>query len=301
MAFLSGIFLFLMTGAALPIKAQGPLRVITTTSDLAYYAKEVGKERVRVENLVPGSKDPHYVDARPDFIMKTNKADVFCQIGFGLEEGWVPVVLRQSRNPKVMENGPGYCDASHGVDPLEVPTNLSRSGGHIHAKGNPHYHLDPVNAVIAARNIRDALIRVDPRGESFYQANFANFANRMKELTIKEIKQFSPYKGTSVAVYHKEYIYFARRFGMDVSISIEEKPGVPPSGSYLKEVVEHIRRKKIKVILLSPYNNLKYANTVARRTGAKVLILPVSVDSTAEANTYEKVISISLEKIRQAL
>ena len=286
---------------AQPLFGNRRLNVVTTTSDLAYIAKEVGGDRVKVTNLIRGYQDPHFIDPRPDYIVKLNRADVFIQIGLDLEIGWAPVLIRQSRNAKILMNGPGYCDASVGVRVLEIPqVKADRSQGDIHAFGNPHYWPDPVNAAIVARNIRTTYNRVDPAGRKYYNRQYKKFFKKMRVLTIREYRKFKPYRGLKVAVYHKEFVYLAHRFKFRVIKPIEEKPGVPPSANYLKEVIDTIRREKIKIILIAPWNNPRYARSVARQTGARLLVMPVCVNSESGINSYEKMITTMLYRLRKA-
>lgn len=276
------------------------LRVVTTTSDLAYLAREVGKDLVQVEHLLPPTADPHFADARPDFIVKLSRADVLAVIGMDLEVGWLPPIVKQSRNPKIFVGADGYCDASVGIHVLEKPTGkVDRSMGDIHVFGNPHYWMDPLNAAIMARNLRDAMIRVDPDHRQAYEKNYNALFERLRAFTKEQIARFAPAKGLKVAVYHKEFSYLAHRFGFEPAVSIEEKPGVPPSAAYLKMVVEDMKREKIKVILIAPYNNPRYANSVAEMTGAKVLVLPTSVGTIAGIDSYEASISRMLDLLLQ--
>lgn len=276
------------------------LQVVTTTSDLAYIARQVGGDRVDVQHLLPATGDPHFADARPDFIVKLNRADVLVLIGMDLEVGWLPPVLAQSRNPRIFVSGPGYCNASIGVHVLEKPTTqVSRSMGDIHAYGNPHYWTDPLNAAIMARNVRDALVRVAPDDRALFEKNYQAFFERMRSLTKEQMARFAPAKGTKVAVYHKEFVYLANRFGFDASVSLEEKPGVPPSAAYLKKVSDDMKREGIRLILISPFNNPRYAESVAERTGAKVIVMPTSVGSMTGVDTYEQSISRMLDLIRE--
>lgn len=281
--------------------AAEPVRVVATTEDLAYLARRVGGAHVQVEALVRGSEDPHYMDARPDFIVKLSRAQVFVQVGLDLEVGWAPTLLRQSRNAGIQPGAPGYCDASRGVHVLEVPDRADRSQGDIHAFGNPHYWTDPVNATIAARNIRDALVRVDSKRAGDYNGNFHSLAEDLRALTLSEYRSFAPHRGAAVAVYHRDLIYLARRFGFEVALAIEEKPGVPPSAAYLQKVVTEMRRRRITVVLLAPWNNPRYAQSVARQTGARVVIMPLSVRSEPAVPTYEDTIRVMLGRLRAAL
>ncbi|MCR9142496.1 MAG: metal ABC transporter substrate-binding protein [bacterium] len=280
---------------------EEPLRVVTTTTDLAYIAKQVGGDRVTTKALLAGAQDPHYASARPDFILHVNRADVFVEVGMELEVGWSPLLRQASRNANILGGGPGYVDASLGIRVLGRPKGqISRAMGDVHAQGNPHYWTDPVNAAIVARNIRDALIRVNPAGRRIYDANYKAFHERMKQLTIRESRKFAPYRGMRVAVYHKEFEYLAKRFGFEVIASLEEKPGVPPSASYLKEMVDLLEIEEVDIILTAPFNDQSYAESVAEKIGGVVVKMPLSVASEAGVDTYEKTVETMLERLRRA-
>ena len=294
-------FSILMPGTE-SLLAKNPIRVLTTTTDLAHLASRVGGDLVESEALIRGDQDPHFIDARPDYILKASRADVFCMIGLELETGWEPLIRSRSRNAKIMKGGPGYCDASQGVHVLEVPVDgPDRAMGDVHAMGNPHYHPDPLNALIAARNIRDALVRTDPEHRDRYEANFNRLAGELKAFTMKALKEYQDLKGAKVAVHHREFVYFANRFGIQADVSLEEKAGVPPGAVYLKKVIEQMKKEQIRVILLSPWNNRRYADSVAAETGAKVVVMPISVGSMEGINTYEQVVDGMLSRIRAAL
>ncbi|GIX42322.1 MAG: adhesin [Leptospiraceae bacterium] len=289
-------FLLLLLVLSQSIYAQ--IKVVTTLTVLKYITQEIGKEKVNVESLIPGDVDPHFADARPDYILKLNQADLLVYIGMDLEIGWLPKLVEQSRNPKIYLGNPGNCDVSKGIHVLEKPSGkIDRSMGDIHIYGNPHYWLDPVNAVIIARNIKEHLVEIDPENKTFYNNNFKDFANKIKELTKQLLKQYNHLKGLKVAVYHREFIYFLNRFGLKEIVSLEEKPGVPPSASYLKKVIDKIKKEKIKIILIAPYNNPKYANFVANETGSKVVIIPTNLNHSI--TTYEDLLKTILQKISE--
>lgn len=272
------------------------IKVVTTTSDLAYLARSVGGDRVEVTGLLSGSQDPHYMEPRPDFIVKMSRADVFAEIGMDLEIGWSPVLLSQARNPKIQKGNPGYCDASAGVRVLEKPTGqVDRARGDIHIFGNPHYWTDPLNAAIMARNLKDALVRVDSAGAATYNANYQKLFDKLKSMAVKETERFKPFSGLKVAVFHREASYLAQRLHLNVVASIEEKPGVPPSASYLKQVVDQLRRENVKIILVAPFNNRSYADAVAREIQGRVVVLPISVGSMQGADTYEGTFQLTVD------
>ena len=291
-------FLILSTGSL-----YSKVSIVTTTTNTKYIAEQIGKENVEVYSMIRGFDDPHFVMTRPDFLVKLSNADILCVIGLDLETGWIPLLLNQSRNMKIQKGQIGYCDTSVGIKVLGEPTMMiDRSMGDMHIYGNPHYWLDPVNAIQMAANVLASLKRVDPVNSNFYEGNYKEFKQRLISLTKEETKKFEPYFTTRVAVFHDQFVYLANRFKFTANLTLEERPGVPPSSRYLEQVISNMISQDIKVILISPYHNISYAQFVASKVpGSKVLVLPESIGAFESIKTYEQVISESLKLIRDAL
>lgn len=277
--------------------------IITTVTDLRYIAEQIGKNKVKVESMIRGFDDPHFVMTRPDFLVKLSEAEIFCQIGLDLEIAWAPLLLQQSRNVKIQKGQNGFCDASVGIIILGKPTvQVDRSMGDMHIFGNPHYISDPVNAIQVANNIMTALQRVDPDNGDFYQQNYDEFRERIVKLTKEELKAFQPYFGSKVAVFHDEFMYLANRFKFNANLTLEERPGIPPSSRYLEQVIKNMKANNIKVILISPVNNPQFAEYVSSQVaGSQVVVMPTSVGALPEIKTYEDTIRQGLKKIKDAL
>jgi zinc/manganese transport system substrate-binding protein len=293
--------LLLLLVSVAPAMAK-PLRVITTTTDLASIAKEVGGDLVSVESLTQGNTDLHFVMAQPNFILKLNEADVFIEVGLDLEAGWTPYLLQQARNPNIQRGRKGYCVAVRGIKLLNVPVGeVNRFLGDMHVYGNPHYWVDPVNGIIIARNIRDTLIANDPVNADAYKKNFEDFSARTKKLTAELMQLMRPHRGKRVYVYHQEFNYLANRFGFEIAGAIEEKMGVTPGPGWIKTVVENIKKEKIPVILCSPWTNVAVARRVAEQSGARLLIMPVQTGAAENTETWLKMIEYNVRTLAAAL
>ncbi|MCS6971382.1 MAG: metal ABC transporter substrate-binding protein [Leptospiraceae bacterium] len=278
-----------------------PLQVITTTTDLASIAQEVGRELVSVESLTKGNTDLHFVMAQPNFILKLNEADIFIEIGLDLEASWTPYLLAQSRNPNIQRGRKGYCVAVRGIKLLNVPVGeVSRFLGDMHVYGNPHYWADPVNGIIIARNIRDTFIANDPTNAESYRRNFDDFAARTKKLTAELLEIMKPHRGKRVYVYHQEFNYLANRFGFEIAGAIEEKMGVTPGPGWIRTTIETIKKEKIKIILCSPWTNVGVARRVAEESGARLLVLPIQTGAGENTETWLKMIETNVKAIAQA-
>jgi len=283
-----------------PLSAK--VSLVASLTDIRYIAEQIAGDRADVYGMIRGTDDPHFVMTRPDFLVKLNEADILCVIGLDLEVGWVPYLQQQSRNVKIQKGQPGYCDTSFGVKILGEPTvMMDRSMGDMHIYGNPHYWNDPINAIQMAQNIKNALVRVDALNAEYFENNFTQFKKKIIHVTKEELKKMEPYFGLKVAVFHDQFIYLASRFKFNANLTIEERPGVPPSIRYMDQVVSYMIAEKIKIILIGPYHNPKYAEYVSSKVpGSVVVVLPVSVGGSAEANTYEDTLRLMLQRIRDA-
>ena len=234
--------------------ADTKLNVVTTTEDLASLAREVGGDRIAVESIAKGYQDPHFVEAKPSFILKLQKADLLIVVGRDLEIGWLPPLIQQSRNAKVQAGAEGYLDASQGVRILEIPTGqITRAMGDVHPQGNPHYLLDPENARVVAKSICDTLSRFRPADRPYFEQRLAAFNARLTDAVKKWTAQMAPYKGTKVVTYHRSFPNFADRFGLDVIGYVEPRPGIPPSPGHTLDLIQEMKRQNVKLILVEPY------------------------------------------------
>lgn len=271
---------------------SAPLRVVSSTTDIAYIAREIGKGGlVKISTLAPAKVNLHYLDARPDYIQKTSRADILLLLGAEAESNWLPLVIRQSRNSKVRVGGSGYCDLSRSISLLEKPTGkISRDMGDFHLSGNPHYWLDPLNGIQMARNIVECFSKVDAKNQKRYKKNLKSFEKKIMNLTQSLLTLMKPYAGKTVVDYHSEFIYLTRRFRLKLPFHIEDKPGFPPGPKRIREVTKLIRQNKISLILTTPWNHTSAAAKVAKKSGAKLIILPIQTSSSPESNTYPKMI-----------
>ncbi len=297
----AGVFaLACVTGE--PAFGAGKLYVVTTTPDLAAIARELGGERVEVESLALGTQDPHFVDPKPSFIVKLNRADLYVKRGLDMEVGWAPVLEKGARNPNILYGAPGYVDASSGVAPLEVPAGaVSRALGDVHPYGNPHYQLDPANAKIIARNIFDGLGRVDAADKPYYEQRLADFTRRVDEKLEGWLQALAPYRGTKVVTYHKSWDYFARRFGLDIIGTMEPKPGVAPSPAHLARLITLMQAEHCRLIIKEPFYPENLTHVVADKTGATVLVLPGSVGGVPGTEDYFTFIDYNVRQVAAAL
>jgi ABC-type Zn uptake system ZnuABC Zn-binding protein ZnuA len=276
----------LLLGLLAP-RASAALSVVTTTEDLASLTREVGGEKVKVESLARGYQDPHFVEAKPSFILKLHSADLLIAVGRELEIGWLPPLQQQSRNPKVQTGARGYLDASLTARILEVPTGqLTRAMGDVHPQGNPHYWLDPANGRRMAQAIQAKLAELSPANSAYFAARLADFDKRLAEAEKRWDAALAPFRGTKVVTYHRSWPNFCERFGLEVMGYVEPRPGIPPSPGHTFELMAEMKRNGVRLILVEPYFDTKTPDAIARQTGGRVLVLPPSVGGERDIADY---------------
>jgi len=290
--------LLLVAGSSL---AQAKVRIVATTTDLMDIARNVGGDRVEVSVLSRGMDNPHVVEPRPSQVMKLTHADLLLRIGMDLDM-WVDGLIDAARNGKIARGSRGYVDCSTGIRRLEIPTGrLDPSMGDIHVYGNPHYWLDPENGKIIARNVLNALQRTDPTNAEHYAANYRRYASEIDERTRAWEQLLGRFRGAKVVTYHKSFIYFLKRFGLTEFGNVEPKPGIPPSPSHVSELIRDMKASGVKAIIMEPFYEKKYPDLIARSTGAKVVIVPPSVNSIKGMDTYLEVIDAVVRRVAEAL
>jgi ABC-type Zn uptake system ZnuABC Zn-binding protein ZnuA len=278
------------------------LKVVTSTTDLADIAEAVGQDRIAVRHISEGYQDPHFVEAKPSFILQLRDADVFAFVGLDLEIGWISLLVDGSRNRKIRPGSPGYVDVSKAIPVIDIPYgNIDRSQGDVHPLGNPHYWLDPDNAKRIARLFEDKFSELDPAGEAVYAANRKAFEARLEAAEREWAPALAKIKGKPVVAWHTSWRYFAEFTGMKIVGFMEPKPGVPPSPSHLAGLILTMQRTGAKVIVMEPFYDKKTADFVAAKTGAKVLVLPPSVGGKKGIEDYIALMQYDISQLAAAV
>jgi zinc/manganese transport system substrate-binding protein len=295
------LLLVVLLGAQ-PVFAQSKLNVVATTEDLASIAREVGGDRISVEALARGYQDPHFVEAKPSFILKLQKADVLIAVGRELEIGWLPPLVQQSRNSRIQPGADGYLDASLNAQILEIPTGqITRAMGDVHPQGNPHYWLDPENGKRVAKSIADKFSQLRPNDKAVFEQRLGDFTTRLDAAEKRWLAAMAPYKGTKMVTYHRSFPNFAERFGLEIIGYVEPRPGIPPTPQHTLDLINEMKRQNVKLVLVEPYFDLKTPNAIGRETGAQVLVMPPSVGGVKEVGDYFKLFDYDVNLVVEAI
>jgi ABC-type Zn uptake system ZnuABC Zn-binding protein ZnuA len=282
--------------------AADKLKAVTSTEDLASITREVGGDRVDVTSIGRGYQDPHFIEPKPSFLLLLRNADLLEVVGIELEIGWLPPLLDQSRNNRIRPGQPGYLDLSQGVEILDRPAgSINRSMGDVHPLGNPHYWLDPANAVRIGIQVQRKLVELRPADAAYFAQRLNTFKLRMNEANKRWLAQMAPYRGAKIITYHPSWPNFTRHFGLQVAGTVEPKPGIPPSPSHTLDLINLIKDQKIKAIIMEPYFDRKTPNFIGEKTGAKVVVLYPSVGGKADLTDYFKLFDYDLNELMKAL
>ncbi len=257
-----------------PFLLFSEIRVIGSIPDYAELAKEIGGTKVKAESLIKGTQDPHFADALPSHIMKLNKADLLILTGLGLESGWLPALLNNSRNKKIQAGSTGYIDASEFVELKDVSLKIDKSMGDVHPGGNPHFYTAPDQLFKIAQEIKNRLIQIDPDGRNHYEKNWSVFKTKYESKVAQWKKSIEPLKGTKVVVYHESWVYLLDWLGFEKVAALEPKPGIPPSSGHIAEVLHSIEGKNVRFLFQEIYHPTSLSKKFADKANIKLLVLP---------------------------
>jgi len=297
--------LMVMTTACLmysgkPCLAADKIKIVTTTTVLANIAEQITGDAADIFYVASPKRDLHKVSPTPQDVLKTKKADIFIYHGLQAEPWLLPLLNASGRNEFLEANGKAI-DASVGVEPLEVPSDVSRLEGDIHPFGNPHYWLDPANAKIAAKNITEGLKRNYPDDGVQFDDRLNLFNQKLEDKLIEWSSRMNPFKGATIVTYHRSWSYFVKAYGLEVVGEVEPKPGIPVTSKHLGELETKMRSEKVSLIITESYQDDKPTHRLAKATGAKVVELSQFNGGKKGANNYFDLMDYNIEQIEAAL
>lgn len=265
----------------LPMSSQAAVKVVTSTSDLAYFAKEIGGSLVEVSSIATPGADLHYIEVRPSYMVKMRDAELVYAIGLELDT-WIDRIIDGSRNSRLKK-----IDCSKYVEPIEVPSfKADASHGDLHKYGNPHYWLSPDNVEPITRSILEGLVLVDPQNAITYEKNREQFLAYL-QAELPAIKALAaPLIGSDIITYHNSWPYFAEYFGIKLAGFIEKYPGVAPSPSHMIDMIELVKKQHIKIIAMEPYFEKRIPQRISESTGARVVTLYPSIGGRNKNESY---------------
>jgi zinc/manganese transport system substrate-binding protein len=270
-------------GLTIPPATFAQLNAVACEPEWGALLQELGGDKVSVYNATTAFQDPHHIQARPGLIARVRNADLLVCTGAELEIGWLPILLRQSGNDKIQPGQPGYFEAAGFVTKLDLPTQLDRAAGDVHASGNPHIQTDPRNIALVATALSQRLAQMDAPNAAYYQTRYRDFSGRWQAALQRWDKQAAPLKGMAIVAHHKSWAYLNHWLGLREEAELEPKPGVEPTATHLQEVLNKLQRDPAKAIIRSAYEDERASEWLAQRTHIPALMLPFTVGGTDQA------------------
>jgi zinc/manganese transport system substrate-binding protein len=281
------LFFGVLGFGAIPAHAAKIL-VVTTLTDLADLARNIGGDQVEVQSLATGVEDTHGVPMKPSFVPLLNRADLLIEVGLGCEHAFLPALVEASKNPRIQPGKPGNVDCSEGIIPREVPKSTDHTAGDVHAYGNPHYMLDPVLAKTAIANIYKALVAFAPQFQAEFTRNRDTYLAKLNAKIAEWKQEAQPLKGVKFVSYHEHWTYFAARFGMNYLGTIELRPGIDPTARHIEQLIATMRAEHAAIVVREPQFPEKVPSLIAAQTGATLVKLPIIPGGVPDTETYIK-------------
>jgi len=268
------------TLALLTLPAHAALRVFACEPEWGALAQELGGNLVEISVATSALQDPHQIQAKPSLIARARNADLVVCTGAELEIGWLPVLLQQSGNAKVQVGQPGNFAAADFVRKLDVPGQLDRSQGDVHAAGNPHIQTDPRNIAQVAAALGARLQQLDPAHASEYAKAQADFTQRWQQAISRWTAQAAPLKGVPVVSQHKAFVYLYDWLGLKEVAVLEPKPGVEPTASHLQSVLATLKGTPARMVLYAAYQDSRSSEWLSKNAAVAAVKVPFTVGGT---------------------
>jgi len=292
--------LVLLAIAAMPTLARADLKIVTTATDFADIARQIGGDKVDVHSVMKGPENIHNVIPKPTEMVYLNQADLFANSGLDAEP-CLDNLLSGARNPKVERNHPGFVDMSQGITIKDAPTgHIDRSMGDVHAYGNPHYTLNPQVAQRMAVTLVKAMAAADPANAKFYVANAQHYVKEIGDVAKKIREEFKPYDGLKVVTFHAAWDYFADAIPIHIVGTIEPKPGITPSPAQVQQTIDLMKQQGVRAVICETWDDVRLSQYIADQTGAKLVILPDHVNGIPGVETYAKLFEYDTQKLIDA-
>jgi len=285
----------------LPSLVQAQLRIFACEPEWAALSMELGGDKVSIYQATSAFQDPHHIEARPSLIAKMRRADLLVCTGVGLEEAWLPLIIRRASNGKVLEGQPGHFMAALQVSRLDIPINVDRKHGDVHPQGNPHVHLDPNRLLKIANDLSKRLVAIDADNKAYYLQRLESFSTKWRSQIANWEKLAKPLQGIDVVVYHKDWLYLFEWLKINVVATIEPKPGITPSAGYLTIMKQQLLQKPAAMVVFARYQNDKASRWLSEKMKYPLVELPYTVGGNKESSSLTKLFDSTIQLLLRAL
>ena len=295
-AWIITLFISLLTMGS----AAAELRAFTCEPEWAALLTELAGDKVTAYSATTAYQDPHHIEARPSLIAKLRRADLLLCSGAELEQGWLPILLRQAGNAKVQPGQMGHIEAAQFVELIDKPQRLDRSMGDVHAAGNPHFHLDPRRLLAVAQGVSERLQQIDGKNAEYYRNRLDDFSHRWQQAMAGWQQRAAPLKGQRMVVHHKDWRYLFNWLGIEEAATLEPKPGIAPSAAHLAKLKRSLQQNPATLIIYNSYQSDRAAKWLSRQTKLPMQQLPYSVGGAKGADDLFGLFEVIINRLLEA-
>lgn len=290
------VYAALLMATAVAAPAHASLKVFACEPEWGSLLQELAGDKISVDVGTSALQDVHQIEAKPSLIAKVRRADLVVCTGADLEVGWLPQLLRQSGNPKVI-SGAGNFMAANQITTLDKPTQLDRAAGDVHPQGNPHFQMDPYRMLTIAKALDARLAQLDAENAAVYQKRLADFSSRWSTAIKRWEAKAAPLKGRKIIVQHSSWVYLEHWLGLEQIGALEPKPGVPPTSAHLASLIGTAKSGNTLAIVRAAYQDSKSSQWLSDRTGVPAVVLPLTVGGDAQSKDLFGLFDSTIDKL----
>ena len=270
------LFLFI---AAFTILNASKQELTVSISPQKYFVQKIVKDKFDINVMVKPGASPHTYEPKSSQMKSLSNSKIYFYTGVSFENAWLDKFKLSAKNTI-------FVDTAVGIEKLAMEAHSHEGEEHDEHKDeakhdhenealDPHIWLDPILVKIQAKNIYDAIVKIDSQNSDFYKTNYEEFIKELDALdeNIKTI--LTPYKDKAFMVFHPSWGYFAKRYDLEqISIEIE---GKEPKPNELVELIEEAKKYDIKIVFVAPQFSQKSAKTISKNINANVVVIdPIS-------------------------
>lgn len=285
-------------------KTQGQakkLTIVTSLFPIYDFTREIARDKVNINLLLPPGVEPHSFDPRPTDIAALHNADIFIYTNIYMEP-WIDDILKGIGNQNLL-----IIDSSKGIKFLKEKNNHAHDKKHKHSSLDPHIWLDFTNAMVMVDNILEGLIKKDSHNADFYKNNVAQYKTRLVQLDEKFKKSLiSCKKNIFVSGGHLSFSYLAEKYNIRyISVYESLSPDAEPTPKQLSKIIGIMKQNDLRHIFYEELITPRIAETIARETGGSLLMLHaahnISRNEFISGETFISLMEKNLENLRTAL
>ncbi len=269
------------------------IKIAVTFNPLKEFAEAVGGDKVQVETIIPNGSEPHDFDPRAKDLINIENADIFVYNGLNMEP-WVDKVISNLQNKDLVK-----VESSKNVNAIEVEEHESEEDQE-HGEYDPHTWLGLTSAKVQAKNITDALVKIDEKNKDFYEKNYKQFEGELDKLLNEYQPKFQALKNKNFVTGHAAFAYFCRDFGLKQN-SVE---GVfaegEPTPKKLKTLTDYCKENKVKTIFVEDMVSPKVSETLAKEVGADIKTI-YTVESSEDNKSYIQSMESNIKEVYESL